>query len=196
MGAGRRGRSPPGWRRIFGTAGFAAQLVDRARPGRRRHRGVPRAHARAEGGGGRGARGLVFRRRRRALACPARRPRRPAGGTRARRQREDPVAAWLDHLRVERGLARTRSSPTSATCARSRPSPRERGMALLALTPADLADFVGVAAGARPLGPLAGAPRVRDPGLLRLRAAGGPARARPDRERARAARLPRRCRAT
>ena len=28
----------------------------------------------------------------------------PGGGTRARHQREDPVAAWLDHLRVERGL--------------------------------------------------------------------------------------------
>ena len=29
----------------------------------------------------------------------------PGGGTRARHQREDPVAAWLDHLRVERGLS-------------------------------------------------------------------------------------------
>ncbi len=29
----------------------------------------------------------------------------PSGGKRARHLREDPVAAWLDHLRVERGLA-------------------------------------------------------------------------------------------
>jgi integrase/recombinase XerD len=67
----------------------------------------------------------------------------PGGTTRARYQREDPVAAWLDHLRVERGLsantlvAYERDLRTLAAFA------RERELELLKLTPADLAEFAG-----------------------------------------------------
>jgi len=68
----------------------------------------------------------------------------PAGGKRARRQREDPVAAWLDHLRVERGL----SANTLVAYARDlrvlAAFADERGVGLLDLAPADLADFAGV----------------------------------------------------
>ena len=68
----------------------------------------------------------------------------PARGKRARHQREDPVAAWLDHLRVERGL----SANTLVAYARDlrvlAAFADERGVGLLDLAPADLADFAGV----------------------------------------------------
>ena len=75
---------------------------------------------------------------RRSRARPA-----SAGGKRARHQREDPVAAWLDHLRVERGL----SANTLVAYARDlrvlAAFADERGVGLLDLAPADLADFAG-----------------------------------------------------
>ena len=115
----------------------------------------------------------------------------PSGGKRARHQREEPVAAWLDHLRVERGLAANTLVAYERDLRELAAFADERGKGVLQLAPADLADFAGALRAPGPQGPLAGAARVLDAGLLRLRRARGSRRARPDRERARAARLPR-----
>ena len=67
----------------------------------------------------------------------------PGAGTRARHQREDPVAAWLDHLRVERGLSANTLLAYERDLRVLAAFARERRVDLLKLTPADLADFVG-----------------------------------------------------
>jgi integrase/recombinase XerD len=68
----------------------------------------------------------------------------PGTGTRARRQREDPVAAWLDHLRVERGLSANTLVAYERDLAVLAEFAHERQVALLKLTPVHLADFAGV----------------------------------------------------
>jgi integrase/recombinase XerD len=67
----------------------------------------------------------------------------PAGGKRARRQREDPVAAWLDHLRAERGLAANTLVAYERDLRVLAAFAGERGVDVLELAPGDLADFAG-----------------------------------------------------
>jgi integrase/recombinase XerD len=68
----------------------------------------------------------------------------PRGDKRARQQREDPVAAWLDHLRVERGLAPNTLVAYERDLRVLAAFAAERRVDLLDLAPADLADFAGV----------------------------------------------------
>ena len=69
----------------------------------------------------------------------------PAGPAtpRAKHLRDAPVGAWLDHLRVERGLAGNTLVAYEHDLRALSAFAAERGVALLALGHADLTDFVG-----------------------------------------------------
>jgi integrase/recombinase XerD len=64
-------------------------------------------------------------------------------GARAERQREDPVAAWLDHLRVERGLAANTLAAYQRDLAALAAFAEKRNLPLVELGHKQLADFVG-----------------------------------------------------
>ncbi|HEY7922405.1 MAG: site-specific tyrosine recombinase XerD [Burkholderiales bacterium] len=64
-------------------------------------------------------------------------------GSRAERQREDPVAAWLDHLRVERGLAANTLAAYERDLAALAAFSEKRKLPLVELSHTQLADFVG-----------------------------------------------------
>jgi integrase/recombinase XerD len=66
---------------------------------------------------------------------------------RARAQRADPVAAWLDHLRVERGLAENTLIAYARDLAALGSFSADRGKSVLQLAPKDLADFSGALRG-------------------------------------------------
>ena len=69
-------------------------------------------------------------------------PPRPSG-PRAERLRADPVAAWLDHLRVERGLAANTLAAYERDLEALSAFARKRGVSLAELGHKQLADFVG-----------------------------------------------------
>ncbi|HEY8231517.1 MAG: site-specific tyrosine recombinase XerD [Vicinamibacterales bacterium] len=71
---------------------------------------------------------------------------RPAS-PRARALRADPVTAWLDHLRVERGLANNTLVAYTRDLAALASFAAGRKQELLRLAPKDLADFAGVLRG-------------------------------------------------
>ena len=64
-------------------------------------------------------------------------------GPRAERLREDPVAAWLDHLRVERGLAANTLAAYERDLAALAAFAEKRKVPLVELSHKQLADFVG-----------------------------------------------------
>jgi integrase/recombinase XerD len=71
-----------------------------------------------------------------------RQPPRP-GGARAERLRADPVAAWLDHLRVERGLAANTLAAYERDLKALAAFAEKRRAPLVELTHTQLADFIG-----------------------------------------------------
>jgi integrase/recombinase XerD len=74
-------------------------------------------------------------------------PERGGASPRARAQRADPVAAWLDHLRVERGLADNTLVAYARDLAALTAFAAERNLGVLELAPKDLADFSGALRG-------------------------------------------------
>jgi integrase/recombinase XerD len=74
-------------------------------------------------------------------------PDRHGPSQRARAQRADPVAAWLGHLRVERGLADNTLVAYARDLAALASFAGERGLGVLQLAPKDLADFSGALRG-------------------------------------------------
>ena len=99
---------------------------DRPRPGRRRHRRLRPADPRAAGGGGRG---------------PLAHGPRAAGASEVTSAQA--VKAWLDHLRVERGLADATLTAYERDLRELVAFAEARGVPLLDLGQADLALFFG-----------------------------------------------------